>query len=181
MESLCKLGVIGVFPRLGSYIVVALLAAVALLSVAGPVEAEGAAPANDTMESAEIISGDSASVSGNNKFATREKGEPDHIRSGSSTGEHSVWFRWTAWESGSMKADVCRGGFDSVVAVYTKDSRGELEKLADNDDGCFSPNARGGSVVFGAEFEETYWISVSGYSKASSGNFLLRLGHPPPE
>ncbi len=177
-----KLGAIGVFPRLGSYVVVALIAAVAFLYVAGPVEAEGAAPANDAAENAEIINGDSASVSGNNEFATREKGESDHIRSGSSVGRNSVWFRWTAWESGPMKADVCRSGFDNVIAVYTKDSRGEFDQIADNDDGCLSPNLRGGSVVFEAELEKTYWIAVSGYSKVSSGNFVLRLRpYLPPE
>ncbi len=177
-----KLDVIGVFPRLGSYVVVALLAAVALLSVAGPVEAKAAAPANDAVENAEIISGDSASASGNNEFATREEGESDHIRSGSSVGQNSVWFRWTAWESGPMKADVCRSGFDNIIAVYTKDNKGKLDQVADNDDGCLSPNPRGGSVVFEAELEETYLIAVSGYSKASSGDFILRLGPSlPPE
>lgn len=177
-----KLGVIGVFPRLGSYVVVALLAAAALFFVAGPVEAEAVAPANDAVENAEIIKGESASVSGNNEFATREEGESDHIRSGSSMGRNSVWFRWTARESGSMKADICRSGFDSVIAVYTKDSRGKLDQIADNDDGCFSSNPRGGSVVFEAKREETYLIAVSGYSKASSGSFVLRLGpNSPPE
>lgn len=160
--------------------------AVLLFFIAAPAHANETAPsnapANDSFENAEIINGDSDSVGGNNEFATREKGESDHIRSGSSVGRNSVWFRWTAWESGSMKADVCRGGFDNVIAVYTKDSRGEFDQIADNDDECFSPNPRGGSVVFEAELEETYWIAVSGYSKASSGDFILRLRpNLPPE
>jgi hypothetical protein len=175
------LGVIATLHKITPHAVIAMLAVAVFLSISAPARA-AEAPANDDVENAEIIRGDSASVGGNNESATREKGESDHIRSGSSPGENSVWYRWTAWKSGSTEADVCRSDFDSVVAVYTRDSRGELERIADNDDECSSPNPRGGSLVFEAKLEETYWIAVSGYSKASSGDFTLRLRpHLPPE
>ncbi|MGH3087147.1 MAG: hypothetical protein ACRDSJ_07500 [Rubrobacteraceae bacterium] len=132
-------------------------------------------PANDAFEDAIIIRGDSASVVGNNEFATREKGEADHILSGSSLGEASVWYRWTAWRSGMTRADICKSGFDTVLAVYARDDEGDLEQVADNDDGCSSRNHRGSSLTFEAKFQETYWISVSGYSESSTGNFVLSL------
>lgn len=145
--------------------------------------ADATAPANDSLERAEIIRGDSASIPGENRLATRESGELDHIKSGSSLGQNSVWFRWTAWTSGSMKADVCRSNFDTILAIYTKDEKGNLDPVADNDDACSSRNIRGSSVVFEARMEETYWIAVSGYSKASNGSFTLRLSpaFPPTE
>lgn len=133
------------------------------------------APANDDFEDARILKGDSASIRGSNEFAARENGESDHIISGSSLGRRSVWYRWTAWESGAVEADVCESDFDAILAVYTRNGDGELEQVADNDDGCRSRNPRGSSLAFEAEFQETYWISVSGYSNASTGTFRLKL------
>lgn len=138
------------------------------------------APANDDMANATVITGDAALVRGNNRFATREKDESDHIISGASLGQNSAWFRWTAWTSGPISADVCRSKFDAVLAIYTKNDEGKMEKVADNDDGCTTRNPRGSSLIFEAEFEETYWISVSGYSKTSVGPFILRLAPAPP-
>ncbi|MBA2376337.1 MAG: hypothetical protein H0V75_09415 [Rubrobacter sp.] len=137
-------------------------------------------PANDDMANATVIRGDTASIRGNNRFATREKDESDHIRSGASVGQNSTWHRWTAWTSGSISADVCRSKFDAVLAIYTKNDEGKMEKVADNDDGCSARNQRGSSFLFEAELEETYWIAVSGYSKASAGPFTLRLAPAPP-
>lgn len=178
-ESLNELGGAAIFPRIGLYIVA--VVAVIFFSLSGPAEADTVAPANDAMENATVIRGDSASVSGNNESATRENGESDHIVSGSSMGQNSVWHRWTAWTSGPIKADVCRSNFDAIITVYTKGKEGELEQVADNDDACSAPNPRGGSLGFEAELEKTYWIAVSGYSKASSGNFILKLADLPPE
>jgi hypothetical protein len=155
---------------------VTMLVTALLLVGAGPARAANAVPpANDAEEKAEVIKGDSLFVRGDNTSATRERGESDHILSGVSVGENSVWYRWTAWKSGPFEVNVCESRPDTVLAVYEKQARGKLKKLADNDDGCFTGNQRGSSLVFEAEFEETYLIAVSGYSKASEGPFTLRL------
>ncbi len=60
-----------------------------------------------------------------------------------------------------------------------ENDEGKMEKVADNDDGCSARNQRGSSFLFEAELEETYWIAVSGYSKASAGPFTLRLAPAP--
>ncbi len=160
-----------------------MFAAVIFFSAVEPVQAaDTSAPANDDLKGAKITRGDSSSIRGNNRFATRQEGESDHLLSGSSVGRNSVWYRWTAWRSGPTEADVCRSGLDTVLAVYTKDGEGGMDKVDDNDDGCSARNHRGGSLVFEAKLEETYWISVSGYSKASAGDFILRLAPAlPPE
>ncbi|MBA2691271.1 MAG: hypothetical protein H0U65_02085 [Rubrobacter sp.] len=154
------------------------LAFLLMTESAGAVDATP--PANDHIEDAEIIRGNSAILRSDNRLATRERGELDHILSGSSVGQNSVWYRWTAWTSGPMEADVCQSGFDTILAVYTKDEKGNLDQVADNDDGCSTRNERGSSVVFEAELEETYWIVVSGYSKASAGVFHLKLAQASP-
>lgn len=173
---------IAAFRKTSLALVAAAFMAVAFFFAAGPAEADTAAPANDALIEAGIIGEDLSSIRGTNRFATREKAESDHILSGSSVGQSSVWYRWTAWTSGPIKADVCRSNFDTVLAVYTRNDKGKMEKVADDDDGCSVRNQRGSSVVFEAELEETYWIAVSGYSKASTGFFELRLSPaPPPE
>lgn len=156
----------------GAALVVVLLG---LFMAAPAVAAEAATPANDDLGSARALEGEHAVASGSNKLATREKGEPDHLASGSSMGQKSVWYRWTADEGGTVEANACESNFDTILAVYARDDAGELEQLADNDDGCSSRNQRGSALEFDVEAGETYWVSVSGYSGASAGGFRLRL------
>ena len=60
-----------------------------------------AAPANDNFVDAEVPSTeDTSPTSGSNVDATKEAGEPDH---GGDAGGASVWYRWTASDSGRAR------------------------------------------------------------------------------
>jgi hypothetical protein len=128
-------------------------------------------PANDTFATAQNVSGSTVSVGGTNRYATRQVGEPDHLPSGGSLGEHSVWYNWTAPSSGQVNMDTCTNNFDTVLAVYTGGSVGGLSQLASNDDAC----APGSQLTFNANAGTTYRIAVSGYFGVSEGTFTLNL------
>jgi len=73
----------------------AVVATLLLAAFAG--SAPAAAPANDRFASAQPISGETGSVSGNNTEATAEPGEPSHTGWDAA---YSVWYRWTAPTTG---------------------------------------------------------------------------------
>ena len=52
----------------------------------------GIGPSNDDFAAANELRGDSGAVTGDNRYATLEPGEPEHGPYGSA----SVWYRWTA-------------------------------------------------------------------------------------
>ncbi len=73
-------------------------------------------PENDDFAHATTIqSGASYANRGTTEGAGRETGEPVH--GGSQTGS-SVWFTWTAKQSGTAQVLPCHGGFHPVLGVY---------------------------------------------------------------
>ena len=68
-----------------------------VIAVAAVVGAAQAAPVNDNFANATAIGGLNGTQSGSTATATGEAGEPLHA---GFTGGHSVWFRWTAPQSG---------------------------------------------------------------------------------
>jgi hypothetical protein len=74
----------------------------AVLALALSAPALAAPPANDDFASASAISGNSVSTSYTTAEATKQAGEP-----GVGLGAKTVWFRWTPWATGAVKADVC--------------------------------------------------------------------------
>src|SRR5216117_2959909 len=75
-----------------------------------------AAPVNDNFANAIPLTGLTVTTTGSNSGATRESGEPIHY---SSSGTHSVWWRWTAPDSGLSTIDTFGSSFDTLLAVYT--------------------------------------------------------------
>ena len=116
-------------------------------------------PANDTLASAQIVEGAFGSATGTNVNASREMDEPDHA---GSEGMASVWYRWTAPESGRVKFDTEGSDFDTVLAVYTGTELGSLQSIGANDDspitGCCASR-----VAFNASQGTTYQIAVDGF------------------
>ncbi len=130
-------------------------------------------PANDPFNGSQLISGNSVSTNGTNRYATWEVGEP-----GSNGSHHSVWYRWTAPFSGPVTMNTCSSSFDTVLAVYTGFAVNSLTQVASDDDACTSPNAAGSQVTFNAVSGTTYRISIRGFA-GSEGTFTLGLKMPP--
>jgi hypothetical protein len=135
--------------------------------------------ANDNFADAQTISGAFASVEGTNIGATTETGE-----TGSSfVGSGSVWYRWTAPETGHWRVDTCASGtadFDSVLSVHTGSVVDSLTDVASNDNGCSgaSSNVYGSKLNFNGTAGTTYYIRVASDPTGLAprqGNFTLNL------
>ena len=124
-------------------------------------------PSNDAFAAAEELTGRSTVVSGVNKDATKETGEPNHA---GKTGGVSVWYRWTAPADGHATLSTCGSGFDTLLAVYTGGSVDALVPVVSNDDACGLQS----SVSFDASEGSTYRIAVDGLQGAT-GAFTLSL------
>lgn len=154
------------------------LALPALLAAAAAVWPSAALadpPPNDAFANAQVLTGTTATATGDTTEATGEPGEPIH--GGSSSG-HSVWYRWTAPAAGGFIVDTCASGFDTVLAVYTGASVEALTQVVSNDDSdaCASLQSR---VRFEATAGIVYSIAVDG-SGSDTGQVGLSLRPVPP-
>ena len=124
-------------------------------------------PENDNFANAVSLTEDSGQITGvENSEATKEIGEPNHA---DNTGGKSVWWTWTASESGRFAFDTNGSNFDTIMAVYTGSSLDALTKVAGNDDLTFEEYS---GVNFEAEADVQYHVAVDGYA-GRSGNISL--------
>lgn len=136
----------------------------------------GQSPANDDFTAAIAIAIDGAgSTGGNSVGATHELEEPDFNLD---RGGASVWWRWTASETGPVTIDTLGSDFDTLLSVYTGASLPALAPLASNDD----TEVQGAPVLqsavqFDATAGTTYHIAVDGFN-GDSGTIQLRHGAP---
>src|SRR5262249_42851884 len=128
---------------------------------------------NDYFTNASVLTGTNGSVSTNNLRATREVGEPNHAGLG---GERSIWYRWTAPNSGYYVFDTMGSSFDTLLAVYTGASITNLTPVAsDNDSGGLGTSR----LSFNATANTTYRIAVAGYGfHTDFGNVVLHWSRP---
>lgn len=117
----------------------------------------GEPPANDDFSDAIMVSGLPGFADGVNFSASTEPGEPVHANA-VATGA-SVWWRWTAPESGAVSVSTFGSRFDTVLAVYTGSDLAALEAVAGNDDFGTEFSSRDS---FEAVAGETYRIAVAG-------------------
>ncbi len=126
-----------------------------------------AASANNNFASRSTLTGSSVTVAASNIVATRETGEPTHA----SAGERSLWWTWTAPESGTLNLSTAGSTFDTLLGIYTGTAVGALTRVATDDDGgpdytssISTPVVRG----------TAYQIAVDGYGGAN-GRIVLAL------
>jgi len=140
-------------------------------------------PANDNFNANHDLNPGPFTTAGSTRFASKEAGEPNHA---GDPGGHSVWFNWTATETGPVDLYACgRGpGVDTLLAAYTGGNLGGLVQVAANDDvprisqnELCSQTEGNSEVVFTATAGTTYWIAVD--TKNSEGSFLLNLEDAP--
>ena len=123
-----------------------------------------------------------SAAEGTTAGATRQAGEPDHYvtdppDSDLWEGDHTVWFRWTAPNTGPTTIDTCLGEIDSILAVYTGNELESLTRVADNnnDPACSANDVYGSKVSFEAIGGTTYDIAVGDAGGAREKPFGIRV------
>jgi hypothetical protein len=140
----------------------------ALVILVGCGAAHAAAPANDNLINAVLLTGTDAKVDqATNRDATKEIGEPSHA----APGGKSVWWKWVAPAGGSVVIRTTGSSFDTVLAAYTGSSIGTLTLVQSNDD---SGSAKTSLLAFNVSASMAYLIAVDGYS-GESGSIALSL------
>ena len=141
--------------------------------VSYPGRAQGAidgvvGPPNDPFNNAFALSGATVTTNGPNTNATIEFMEPPH--NGRLTSGASVWWQWTAPESGSVVIDTVGSTFDTLLAVYSGPGLEQLAPIAANN------NAAAGTttsrVNFAAEAGVIYRIAVASPNTSLSGGAI---------
>lgn len=123
-------------------------------------------PANDDFANAASISGPTGKIFGSNARSTGEPGEPSHA----GVPDTSVWYRWTAPETGQAVFNTREAGFDTTLAVYTGATLVGLTQQGANDDSGGTVQSR---VAVAVQAGTTYHIAVDGFA-ASTGTFGLQ-------
>ncbi|WP_017294026.1 S8 family serine peptidase [Geminocystis herdmanii] len=105
-------------------------------------------------------------VTGSNVGATGEVGEP--AQSGDI---NSVWWSWTAPNTGIVTIDTNGSGFDTYLSAFTGSTVNNLTVIQQDDDGGDGTNSL---VSFVAQQGVEYQIAVDGWS-SNTGNITLNL------
>ena len=129
-------------------------------------------PSADLFADATLLTGSQISVVGSNVGASAEPGEP--AGEGTNGDVNSVWWSWTAPETGWAEINTFRSNLDTVLAVYTGNAVHDLTLVAANDDALDTQS----QVLFPVTAGTTYRIAVDGYG-ADTGDILLHLGTTP--
>lgn len=130
---------------------------------------------NDNFADRTVITGSTATVIGNNRYATTEASEPNP---GGSSGIRSLWWSWTASASGSVTISTAGSNFDTTLGVYTGTSLDALQIVAENDDENYNAGVSTSVVTFNAVAGTTYQILANGY-RGDSGDISLKINQQP--
>ena len=109
---------------------------------------------------------------GTNTDATAQPGEP----AGGSIPDTTVWYSWTAPESGPTTMNLRDAAFDTALGVFTGSNVSSLTAVASNDD---SNGTLQSKLSFNAVAGTTYRIVVDGFG-AAHGPFSLQWAQNPP-
>jgi hypothetical protein len=122
-----------------------------------------------------------AITSASTPFSTQCASADGSSSCGSSNASPAVWFRYTPACTGTMVADTCGSGFDTVLSVYSG-SCDNLTELACNDDSG-PPSPCDGSlqsyVTAPVQAGMTYLVRISGYNGRSGTGTLHVACHAP--
>ncbi len=130
------------------------------------------APANDAFANRIAIAGSSGTVTGSNNGATKEVGELNHAND---LGGRSVWWSWTAPQTGRLSVTTLGSSFDTLLAVYKGTSIGVLTLVAaDDESGANHTSAVSVFVSAGT----TYAFAVDGW-RGASGKVSVNLSFAP--
>jgi outer membrane protein assembly factor BamB/subtilisin family serine protease len=130
-------------------------------------------PFNDDFATRARLGGPNVRARAVNTGGNREAGEPAHA---GQSGGASLWWQWTAPSSSLVVFDTTGSDHDTLIAVYTGNTLGNLALQVANDD---NPNggttSRATYTVVGGT---TYQIAVDGKGGAN-GLIILNIGSVP--
>lgn len=129
-------------------------------------------PPNDYFTNRTTISANPATVFGNNYFATKEPGEPNHANN---PGGRSLWWRWTAPANGTLQLNTVGSTFVALLAAYEGSSVDNLTRLASNNGANGDGFAR---LSFTVLAQTEVQIAVDGYNDGNitnAGALVLNL------
>ncbi len=125
-------------------------------------------PSNDNF--ADRIQVGLGTHSGSNELATMQDDEPIPPW----PAEGSVWWSFTAPESGTLEVDTAGSDFDTILAAWVGDELATLSEIASNDD----HDGVQSFVSFPVTAGETVQLAVYGYG-ASEGRIQFTIGYRP--
>ncbi len=123
-------------------------------------------PAHDNFATPKTLTGATGKDSSNNNRSTGEPGEPNH----GSIPDRSVWYTWTAPETGTASFNTRESSFDTVVAAYTGTAVASLTQLASNDQFNGTNQSK---ITFPVVSGTVYRIAVDGFG-STTGNIGLQ-------
>jgi hypothetical protein len=139
----------------------------------------GAPPSNNNFANAIALGTCPATpITGSNRFADKEAGEPSH---GGNVGGASIWYTWQSPNTANpirVTIDTVGSDFDTLLGVYTGAGVNALTFVAGNDDIVPGTNTRS-SVEFDAAPNTLYAIAVDGKNGAQ-GNVVLNISASSP-
>ena len=127
--------------------------------------------ANDAFATPVFLNGVSTTLTTSNVNATTQPGEPQILNN---AGGHSVWFSWTAPQTGRFQISAYSPDFDPLLAVYTGSALGSLTVVAANAGSAISSTATTpasyATDTFAATAGTTYLIAVDGNVDVNAAN-----------
>ena len=102
------------------------MAGVAHLGLRLAASEEQLPPDNDNFASRVVLAGEELTFVGQNRFATRETGEPAVPGAG---GNASVWWSWTAPIGGYLTLQVTESDFGDILTAFAGGSLAHLTRL----------------------------------------------------
>jgi hypothetical protein len=136
-------------------------------------------PPNDDLEDAEIIVNNPDPVDGftfeGNRFATKEPAENNHA---GDPGGHSIWYSWTAHETGEFVARTCGSDLNSILGVYADPGDPgpfPLTELGSNDNNqaICGGGSNDAAVTFNATAGDVYKLAIDGKGGATTAGLML--------
>lgn len=115
-----------------------------------------------------VLAGTNSTAHGTTVDATRDPSDPATCNL---TGQHNVWWSWTAPQNGSVILTTQGSAFNATLCVYESFSFGHLHRVA-GDQGNGSPGSS--QVTFEVWGGVTYLIEVDG-AQGATGEIILNL------
>jgi hypothetical protein len=87
---------------------------------------------------------------------------------------HTVWFKFTARENGTVDITTLGSDFDTVLGVYTRSGGQNFTEVACDDDGG---GFAGPSTIYDLDVAKgtTYYIQAGSWASSSGGNLILNV------
>lgn len=127
-------------------------------------------PTNDNFANAQVISGASGALSATNVAATGESSEPIHWNASGTAS--SVWYSWTAPNTGRVAFDTSGSYIATAIAGYTGGSVAALAKLAE---GGQSTAYISSKILFTVTAGQTYRLAVGSSATGPESRGIFNL------